>query len=101
MNLYLHIGDQIGTLEARALAQRLVAWHDSMVKHLRVVGPRRTAKCGEECAHDEARTLWKEAQDLFGRRARELPFLRTHGRGADHTLSRAAESLRLDVAVSS
>lgn len=79
MNLYLHLGDQVATLEARELAQQLVAWHDAMVKHVRVVGVRRGPKCDEECPHDEAGVLWTAAQQTFGGRAQELGFLRTHG----------------------
>ena len=40
MNVYLVIGDRIGTVEARHLAQQLVRWHDAMVKHLRVMNHR-------------------------------------------------------------
>src|SRR5687768_9038183 len=37
MNVYRILGDYVGTSEARVLAEQLVAWHDSMVKHLRIV----------------------------------------------------------------
>jgi hypothetical protein len=80
MNVYRRFGDQIGTTEARELAQQLVAWHDAMVKHLRVVGPVRTARCGEDCPHAEAAALWPAVQEVFGERASTLGFLRTHGR---------------------
>ena len=80
MNVYRRFGDQIGTSEARELAQQLVTWHDAMVKHLRVVGPSRTTRCGEDCPHDEAAALWPAVQEVFGERAAELEFLRTHGR---------------------
>ena len=78
MNVYRVLGDRVGTLEARALAQQLVEWHDSMVKHLRVVNHHGTG-CAEGCPHEEARGLWSAAMDVFGDCAGELRFLRTHG----------------------
>jgi hypothetical protein len=77
MNLYRAIGDRVGTLEARDLAEQLVAWHDAMVKHLRVSA--RGGPCEEGCAHDEARLLWSSALETFGEDAVGLSFLRTHG----------------------
>ena len=96
MNIYRRLGDQIGTSEARELAEQLVAWHDAMVRHLRVLGTRPDAHCGEECPHEDAATLWAAAQGTFGGRARELVFLRSHGRPkrlttAEHVRDRAAE----------
>lgn len=88
MNVYRMIGDHIGTSEARELAERLVAWHDAMVKHLRVVGPRRNAKCADDCPHDEASLLWSAAQSTFGARAKGLSFLRAHGQS--HRMSTIA-----------
>ena len=79
MNIYRVIGDRIGTSEARELAQRLVAWHDAMVKHLRIVGSRPTPQCGEACPHEQAGVLWAAAQDIFGANAKHLDFLRSHG----------------------
>jgi hypothetical protein len=78
MNMYRILGDRIGTLEARALAQQLVEWHDSMVRHLRVVNHRR-GECPEGCPHEDARGLWSAAMEVFGDDAGELRFLRTHG----------------------
>ena len=78
MNLYRVIGDAIATLEARDLAERLVSWHDSMVKHLRVV-TLRGGSCDEGCPHEEARLLWAEAMDVFGDDAGRLAFLQAHG----------------------
>jgi hypothetical protein len=78
MNIYRRLGDQVGTNEARELAEQLVAWHDAMVKHLRVLGSRHDASCGEDCPHEEAASLWTAAQEMFGARARELVFLRSH-----------------------
>lgn len=79
MNTYRRLGDQVATSEARELAERLVAWHDAMVKHLRVLNSRPDAVCAEECPHDDAGPLWLDAQRMFAARARELPFLRSHG----------------------
>ena len=78
MNIYRRLGDQIATSEARELAEQLVAWHDAMVKHLRVLASRQDAHCGEDCPHEDAASLWTAAQQTFGRRARELEFLRSH-----------------------
>lgn len=77
MNPYRVIGDRIGTLEARDLAEQLVIWHDAMVKHLRVSA--RGGPCPDGCAHEDARALWAAALDTFGDDATELSFLRTHG----------------------
>src|SRR5689334_20004031 len=79
MNIYRVLGDQVGTGEARELSEQLVAWHDAMVKHLRVVGARADARCLDDCRHDEAKLLWTAAQQTFGARARHLAFLRAHG----------------------
>ena len=79
MNMYRILGDYVGTSEARVLAEQLVTWHDSMVKHLRVIGGRRGTECVDDCPHDEATALWAAAHTMFGARAADLTFLRTHG----------------------
>ena len=81
MNIYRVLGDRIGTSEARELAEQLVAWHDAMVKHLRVVSSRRDATCLDDCPHHEATLLWSAAQQTFGAKAKDLAFLRSHGQG--------------------
>jgi hypothetical protein len=96
MNMYRRLGDQAATTEARELAEQLVAWHDAMVKHVRVLAARRDAQCSEECPHAEAASLWTAAQRAFGARARDLVFLRSHGQQerrtmAVHARDRAAE----------
>ena len=96
MNMYRRLGDQVATTEARELAEQLVAWHDAMVKHVRVLSSRDDAHCGEDCPHDEAASLWTAAQQTFGARARELVFLRMHGQPkrattVNHIRDRAAE----------
>ena len=79
MNIYRILGDRIGTSEARELAQQLVAWHDAMVKHLRVVDSRATVECADDCPHVEAGLLWTAAQNILGASAGRLEFLRSHG----------------------
>jgi hypothetical protein len=96
MNVYLRLGDQVATTEARELAGQLVTWHDAMVKHLRVPGARRDAQCSDDCPHDEAAFLWTAVQRTFGAGAPELMFLRSHGQAkrlttAAHVRDRAAE----------
>ena len=79
MNVYRRLGDQVGTDESRDLAERMAAWHDAMVRHVRVVGAERDARCADDCPHDDAARLWPTALDTFGEQARGLVFLRTHG----------------------
>jgi hypothetical protein len=79
MNLYRSLGAEVGTLEALDLAQRLAAWHDAMVLHNRRAGGTRGDFCEHDCPHVDAQSLWIEALDVFGHRAHELGFLRTHG----------------------
>jgi hypothetical protein len=76
MNIYRVLGDRIGTSEARELAEQLVAWHDAMVKHLRVMSARRDATCRDDCPHGEAALLWSAAQQTFGAKVKDLAFLR-------------------------
>lgn len=78
MTLYLSLGNTIGTVGAVRLARRLAAWHDAMVMH-----QRRARDTSESCdshdLHDDARSLWREALDMYGEHAHQLVFLRTHG----------------------
>jgi hypothetical protein len=76
--MYRILGDAIATIEARELAERLVAWHDAMVNHARAAALRR-AICDDGCPHDQARLLWAEARSVFGDDAGRLAFLRKHG----------------------
>jgi hypothetical protein len=89
MNLYSMVGSGNGTPEASALSARLAAWHDAMVAHERKIRAGREEVCDEECPHAEARTLWVEALEVFGDRARELTFLRSRAAVA----SRPSEEL--------
>jgi hypothetical protein len=79
MTIYHVLADRTGTSEARALAEQLAAWHDAMVKHLRVIRSRATAQCAEDCPHAEAGALWSAAQHILGVGAGQLEFLRSHG----------------------
>ncbi len=83
MNVYRVLGDRVGTLEARELAQQLVAWHDAMVRHLRVVN-QDGGRCREGCPHAEARALWPAVRHAFGDDARELRFLQAHSGARTH-----------------
>ena len=79
MNMYRVLCDRTGTNDARELAQRLVEWHDAMVKHLRLIGSRTTEACTDDCPHTDARVLWAAARDILGASARQFGFLRFHG----------------------
>ncbi len=79
MNVYKSVGYTVGTPEALALSERLSAWHDSMVAHERPADTPRSARCDDDCPHFEARLLWGEAVETFGRHAETLRFLRRHG----------------------
>jgi hypothetical protein len=49
-----------------------------MVAHERKIRAGRAEDvCDEECPHGEARTLWVEALEVIGDRAKELTFLRS------------------------
>lgn len=83
MKLYTSIGSQVGSLEAAALSDRLVAWHDAMVAHeRRLRADAATTDCHEDCPHGEARVLWREAVALFDERANDLSFLRSRATNA-------------------
>ena len=90
MHTYWHLGDQVGTNEARELAKQLVAWHDAMVRHLRVVNRRSGVACSEDCPHERAALLWSTAQAVFGERSDDLTFLRSHGHAAPSPTRKAA-----------
>jgi hypothetical protein len=83
MKLYTSIGSQVGSLEAAAWSGRLVAWHDDMVAHERLLrSGAAAADCHEECPHGEARVLWREAVATFNERANDLSFLRSRAMNA-------------------
>jgi hypothetical protein len=77
MYFYKLMAHKAGSADALHLAERLAAWHDSMVAHEREL-KRQAAPCPqEECPHVDAPDLWLEAQQAFGDAAEELVFLRT------------------------
>lgn len=91
MNPYLRLALSIGTTEALSLYQRLTAWHDAMVAHeRRLITARATDECGEDCAHAEARALWREAAAAFGSHSGELMFLRSRALGVGGAQSKIA-----------
>jgi hypothetical protein len=94
VNIYRNLGDRVGTLEARALAEQLVTWHDAMVKHVRLAERRRSDACGDGCPHDDAVVLWSDALAVFGEEANQLVFLRAHGRVVAPTRRRASAEAR-------
>jgi hypothetical protein len=83
MNPYRSLGNALGTRAALDLAERLSAWHDSMVMHQRRAGVSRGRACAADCPHVQAPQLWAEALDLYGPRAHGLGFLRTHATAGD------------------
>jgi len=90
MNIYLMIGNNVGTPDAVDLGERLSAWHDAMVAHER--RPSSSPVCDEDCPHVEAAALWKEAVVTFGSYAADLKFLRSRGMfGSRPTRGRHAE----------
>lgn len=83
MNLYMTLGSGSGTPDGQWLATRLAEWHDAMVAHerrLRTSGA--PVACDDDCPHHEARSLWREALDVFGQRAHELLYLRDKAKSA-------------------
>ncbi len=77
MNPYILISSNVSAPGAADLAARLTEWHDAMVTHQRLQRLGRPSACNDECAHAEARALWKESQAMFGDAAQQLVFLRT------------------------
>jgi hypothetical protein len=77
MNIYLMIGNNVGTADAVELGERLSAWHDAMVAHER--RPAGRPVCDENCPHVDAAVLWKQAVATFGPYAADLKFLRSRG----------------------
>ena len=79
MSLYRSIATAVGTREALDLAHRLAVWHDAMVMHRRRAGDEAGPSCDVDCPHEQADSLWLEALERYGERAREFAFLRTFG----------------------
>ena len=77
MRLYRSVATASGTREALDLAQRLAVWHDAMVMHRRRDGDGAGPLCEVDCPHEQAESLWLEAVEVYGERAREFAFLRS------------------------
>jgi hypothetical protein len=92
MSVYRTLGNRIASAEAIALADRLAAWHDALVKHERRLLGLPGLACGDECPHLEARSLWLEARRVFGERAYDLRLLAKHGARGEQP---AAEGRRI------
>lgn len=73
-NPYLSIGASLGVSGTEPLIHRIVEWHDAMVAHERAG---RYEPCDSHCPHAQARQLWAEAVEKFGRAASALVFLRS------------------------
>ena len=95
MSLYRSVATAVGTREARDLSQRLAAWHDAMVMHRRRAGDEAGPSCDGDCPHDQAESLWLEALEVYGERAREFAFLRTFGGVSSHQPNVGLSELRL------
>ncbi len=95
MSLYRSVAASVGTREAVDLAYRLSAWHDAMVMHRRRAGDEAGPSCDVDCPHEQAESLWLEALDVYGERAREFAFLRTFGVVARHQQHTGQSELRL------
>jgi hypothetical protein len=92
MNPYVSVATIIGSPEARALAERLSIWQDALVAHESRRGTR-FGECGDQCPHQEAGLLLREAVRVFGERAAACELLRDHA-GVDGTASSYATSVK-------
>ncbi|HOG30134.1 MAG TPA: hypothetical protein PLT35_12720, partial [Vicinamibacterales bacterium] len=66
-----------GRRDVQLFVEELMAWHDEMVQHRRVVaqlGP--DLACSDTCPHQTGRRLWREAREILGPKADTLIFLR-------------------------
>jgi hypothetical protein len=95
MSLYRSIAAAVGTRKALDLAYRLAVWHDSMVMHRRSAGDEAGSACDVDCPHEQAESLWLEALEVYGERAREFAFLHTVGGVSSHPQNMGLPELRL------
>ena len=95
VSLYRSIATAIGTREALDLAPRLAEWHDAMVMHRRRAGDDIDPPCDVDCPHEQAESLWLEALEVYGERAREFAFLRSFGGASMHRPHGGAAELRV------
>ena len=91
MNPYAMVDMNVGATGPGPLRARLMAWHDAMVAHERRLRSGYD-RCDDECPHVEARTLWAEAVEVLGPRAREVTFLRSRALGAGREQTRSMRS---------
>jgi hypothetical protein len=95
MSLYRSIATAVGTREALDLAQRLAVWHDAKVMHRRRAGDDAGRSCDIDCPHEQAESLWLEAFEVYGERAREFAFLCSFGRTSSHHQNVGPSELRV------
>jgi len=95
VSLYRSIATAVGTREALDLAHRLAVWHDAMVMHRRRAGNEAGPSCDVDCPHEQAESLWLEAVEVYGERAREFAFLRTFGGVSSQQQNVGPSELRL------
>jgi hypothetical protein len=84
MSLYRSVATAVGTREALDMAQRLAVWHDAMVMHRRRAGDEAGPSCDVDCPHEQAESLWLEALEVYGEKAREFAFLSSFGSSSSH-----------------
>jgi hypothetical protein len=95
VSLYRSTATAVGTREALELAHRLAAWHDAMVVHRRRAGDEAGPSCDVDCPHEQAESLWLEALEVYGERAREFAFLRAFGGSSPHQQNVGPSELRV------
>ena len=98
MSLYRSIATAVGTREALDLAHRLAVWHDAMVMHRRRAGDEAGPSCDVDCPHEQAESLWLEAVEVYGERARDFAFLRSFGGASSYPQNARPSELRLRIA---
>ena len=65
-----------------------------MVMHRRRAGDEAGPSCDVDCPHEQAESLWLEALEVYGERARECAFLRTFGGVSSHQQNEGPSELR-------
>src|SRR3954463_5594398 len=95
MSLYRSVAAAVGTREALDLARRLAVWHDAMVIHRRRAGDDAGRSCDVDCPHEQAESLWLEALEVYGERAREFAFLCSFGGASSYEQDVRPSELRV------
>jgi hypothetical protein len=77
LHVYRHLANRAGTNDAVSLAHDLSRWHDQMVRHERSARALGFEGCDgeDDCPHQQARNLWRQAQQVFGADAEALAYL--------------------------